>query len=231
MVPNNIYGKALLDYFSGEKDDVNLLLHTSYGTVEEMPVEVFFRNREDFSKLENIALSLCRGKVLDVGAGAGAFTIELEDTGLQITALEVNPSCCDIMQRMGVQDIRQEDIWTFSGEKFDTILLIMNGIGIAETLNKLPDLLLKLKGLLNPEGQILFDSSDINYLYFDQKKPTAHYYGEISYQYEYEGKKDPPFSWLFVDEATLLEVCKSLNMNLEILYKNTEDQYLGRITL
>ena len=226
----DVHGKALLDLFLG-KEEVELILHTSYGPPEEMPVEVFFRDKDDFTKLEKFALRHCRGSVLDVGAGAGSFSLELQEKGLEVTALEVSPLCCQIMYQRGVQTVVEGNFWDFNLDTYDTILLMMNGIGLAGEVAELPAFLLKFKELLRPGGQIICDSSDISYLYAGTEKPADWYYGEIRYCYEYEGKKGDWFGWLYADPVLLSEVCKSLGMQMTILYKDQNDQFLAKITL
>lgn len=226
----DVQGKALLDFFLG-KEDVPLVLHTSYGPPEEMPVEVFFRDREDFTKLENLALRHCRGNVLDIGAGVGSFALELQELGLSVTALEISPLCCRIMEQRGIIKVVEEDLWSFDAEKYDTLLLMMNGIGLAGEVARLPDFLLKLKSLLKPGGQIICDSSDISYLYAGGHKPIDRYFGEISYCYEYEGEKGDWFGWLYADPSLLAEICKLVGLQMSLLYKNKTDQFLAKITL
>lgn len=226
----DIQGKALLDYFLG-KEEVHLILHTSYGVVEEMPVDVFFRDREDFSKLERIALKNCRGTVLDVGAGAGSFALELKQEGLPVKALEYSPLTCHVMRQRGVQEVVQADIWQYHEERFDTLLLMMNGLGLAGKLKQLPAFLSRLKELMKPGGQIICDSSDITYLYAGTGLPEEDYFGEIQYCYEYEEEEGEWFNWLYVDPATLAFYCDQLGLKLQVLHTNRFEQFLARITL
>lgn len=225
----DVQGKALLDYYLG-KEKVRLKLHTSYGPPENMPVEVFFREKEDYSKLEKLALRQCRGKVLDIGAGAGSFALELQKQGMEVCAMEVSALSCRIMEQRGVNWVVQQDVWQYGEEKFDTLLLMMNGLGLAASLDQLPVLMQKLKGMLLPGGQIICDSSDITYLYLGALKPENRYFGEIDYCYEYEGVQGEKFSWLYVDEHTLNISLAPLALKVEILYRNRNDQYLARIT-
>jgi 2-polyprenyl-3-methyl-5-hydroxy-6-metoxy-1,4-benzoquinol methylase len=169
---------------------VPLILHTSYGDQDEMPVEIFFREPDDFPELEFIGLSLCDGRVLDVGAGVGSHSLYLQEKGFEVDALELSQTACHIMQQRGVQHIICEDFYKFEGQKYDTLLLLMNGIGLAGDVDGFRKLLQHSKELLTENGQLIFDSSDISYLYKDYniKKP-AHYFGEIQYQYEYKGTR------------------------------------------
>ncbi len=227
----DVFGIALTDYHTG-KSDAPLLLHNSYGEPEEMPVDVFFRVSDDFSELEHIALALCDGTILDIGAGAGSHALYLQEKAMDVAALEVSRSACEIMRERGVQHIIHSDIYTFHGKRFDTLLLLMNGIGLAGSLDGLPKLLDTCKGLLNKGGQLLFDSSDISYLYQDPNvpKPSA-YKGDVQFQYEYRNQWGVPFGWLYIDQETLINIGQQLGWVVQILYEDEYDQYLARMEL
>ena len=226
----DVYGEALDDYFVHQEEKFPLILHTSYGDQDEMPVEVFFRAAEDFPELEFIGLSLCDGRVLDVGAGVGGHSLYLQEKGFDVDALEISQTACHIMQQRGVQNIICADFYKFNGQKYDTLLFLMNGIGIAEDIEGFRNLLMHSKQLLTEKGQLLFDSSDISYLYKDYniKKPD-HYYGEIQYQYEYKGKKGNLFKWLYLDQNLLIKISHDLGWVVQILYEDENDQYLFRM--
>ncbi len=130
-----------------------------------------------------------------------------------------------------MQEVIQGDIWQYKEEKFDTVLLMMNGLGLAGRLRKLSPFLMRLKELLQPGGQILCDSSDITYLYAATGLPEEDYYGEIQYCYEYEGVEGEWFNWLYVDANTLAVHCDALGLKLQVLYTNRYEQFLARITL
>lgn len=221
------YGRAVTDYFN-DIFDHKLWVHTSYGEKEEMPVEAFFREEEDMIELDILALTLANGKILDVGAGTGVHSLILQDQGFDVTALEVSSACASVMKKSGVKKIIQADIFASNPGKFDTIYLLMNGLGLCQKLERLPNLIEKLMLLLNTGGQIIFDSSDISYLYKDYPRPD-HYYGELSYQYEYRGEKSDWFDWLYVDQQTLKHIVERMGLKVGILNTNKYDQYLARI--
>lgn len=226
----DIYGEALSQFHQKGELNAPLLLHSTYGDIEEMPIEVFFRSEEDFPELEFIALSLCDGRVLDVGAGVGAHALYLQEKGLKVTALEISAPACNIMRERGVLQIKQDNFWTYQEQQFDTLLFLMNGIGLAEDLTGFRRLLAKAKTLLNPGGQLLFDSSDISYLYEEYRIPRPDYYfGEIGYQYEFEGHKGAPFKWLYMDQTTLIRIAHEEKWVVQILFEDDNDQYLVRM--
>lgn len=225
----DIHGKAIRDYYQ-KKGKSPLILHNSYDEPEDMPVEVFFREEHELSTLEHLALIECKGKVLDIGAGAGAHALILQERGIDVSAIENSWGCVEVMQQSGVEKVFYED-YKVHTKKYDTLLLLMNGIGIAGKQNGVSKFLKKCKELLNPDGQIMLDSSDISYLYDEEgaEKPEG-YFGEIRYCYEYKGEKGDWFDWLYLDQESLTEEAAKVGMKVEILMTDENDQYLACIT-
>ncbi len=226
----DVYGAALFDFQEKGELDEPLLLHSSYGDIEEMPVEVFYREEEDIPELEYIALQLCDGKVLDVGAGTGVHALFLQEKGFQVDALEISEIACNIMRTRGVQQVICADFFTFHEKPYDSLLFLMNGIGIAGTLEGFKNLLRHAKTLLSDRGQLLFDSSDISYLYEEYRiQRPEHYFGEINFQYEYKKQKGEPFKWLYIDQNTLIKIAHEEGWVVQVLFEDENDQYLVRM--
>ncbi|MGH2622890.1 MAG: class I SAM-dependent methyltransferase [Sphingobacterium sp.] len=226
----DVYGEALYDYFQHNDLTTPLLLHSSYGDLEEMPVDIFFRDTEDISELEYIALALCEGRVLDVGAGAGAHALYLQEKKFEVDAIEISETACNIMKKRGVQSVIHGDFFQYNAKKYDTLLFLMNGIGLVGTLAGFRDLLQHTKTLLSEKGQLLFDSSDISYLYQEYHIPLPTYYlGEINFQYEYKKNKGKPFKWLYIDQKTLINIAHEEGWVVQILFEDDNDQYLVRM--
>ncbi|RZA01625.1 MAG: class I SAM-dependent methyltransferase [Sphingobacteriaceae bacterium] len=221
-------GQAIFDHYHQLTPDT-LWIHNQYGPKEEMPVDTFFRDVDDMPDMELFAINECSGKVLDIGAGAGSHALFLQNRNVDVTAIDISPLAVQVMQERGVKKAFEADIYTYHPGKFDTLLLLMNGIGLAGDLDGLKKLLTHFKSLLNTGGQILFDSSDINYLY-ERKLPTDKYYGEISYQYEYKQLKTNWFKWLYIDEQTLTLIAAEVGFKAEVLVEDEYDQYLVRLT-
>lgn len=226
----DVYGEALAEYFEKQELSTPLFLHSTYGDIEEMPIEVFFRDPEEFPELEFIALSLCDGKVLDVGAGVGAHALYLQQKDFDVTALEISATACTIMQQRGVQKIVQENFYNLKDAQYDTLLFLMNGIGLAGTVDGFRQLLAHSKTLLTDRGQLLFDSSDISYLYEEYRiQRPSYYFGEIGFQYEFKGIKGEPFKWLYLDQDILIKIAQEEGWVVQILFEDENDQYLVRM--
>jgi SAM-dependent methyltransferase len=226
---NDVLGRAIYDY---QQDLTNgkLWILNKYGPKEDMPVGIYFRTDDDMPDLEWKALEECSGRVLDIGAGAGSHTLILQEKGLDVTALDISALCVQVMKKRGVNNAIEADIFSYSKGGYDTLLLLMNGIGLAGTLKQLKELLLHLKKLLNKGGQLLFDSSDIAYLYEDNL-PKEGYYGELQYQYQYKKLKTEWFNWLYVDENTLKKIATEAGYRMELLLEDEFGQYLVKLTL
>ena len=223
----DVFGKALLDFYqSGEGD--KLWIHNNYGKPENMPVEVFFRTEADMPDLEEYALALCKGRVLDIGAGVGAHSLILGEHGFKVSSLEISAAACQIMEDRGVRDVINGDIFSTQGE-YDTLLMLMNGIGLCGDIDGLNTLLPHLRTLLSSRGQIILDSSDIAYLYEPGNFSGETYYGEISYQYEYQRTKGDWFKWLYIDFDTLKTIAAGHGFSCELLFEDDMDQYLARL--
>ncbi|WP_372775503.1 methyltransferase domain-containing protein [Mangrovibacterium sp.] len=181
----------------------------------------FFRSFEQMPQIEQLALQKARGHVLDVGACAGCHSIYLQNKGIEVTALERSALCCGVLKDRNIQNVIHSDLYNLHSPTFDTILLLMNGTGIAGTLHGFNNFLKHLKKLLKPDGQILIDSSDLIYLYMDEDGSalvdlnSENYYGELVYQTEYNGQKGTEFPWLYLDPENLKEHAKQCGLKIE----------------
>ena len=224
---NDILGYAMTDYFQGRFTG-KLRVHNKYGPREEMPVQIYFRDMEAMPELEWIALQQCRGKILDIGAGAGSHALVLQQLGQDITALDISPLLATLMENRGVNKVICRDFFELSTGTYDTLLLLMNGIGLAGTLEGLERFLQKAEKLLRPGGQLIFDSSDIAYLYKGSTPKGPGYYGELFYQYEYKRQRSDWFQWLFIDRKTFSRIAAKAGWETAILSEDGHDQYLAR---
>lgn len=227
-------GKAIWDYYHQENPK-DLQTETSISELDELPVAYLFRDFEEMNEIEQKALELSRGKVLDIGAGAGSHSLYLQnDKNLEVTALDISPKSVEICKLRGIKKAVAENMLYFSDETFDTILLLMNGTGIFQSLQVIDIYLKKLYSLLNEGGQILIDSTDILYM-FDRDEdggvyiPAEGYYGELDYIVHYKGESEDPIKWLYLDFNTLKNAAENNGFKIKKLLKD-EDAYLARLT-
>jgi len=226
----DVFGEALKDQYTKPPSET-LWVHNSYDEPEEMPVDIYFREESEMPDLELKALQLCKGKVLDVGAGVGSHALILQKRGFDVTGMDISAPAVAIMKERGLQKAIEGNILQYKGDTYDTLLFMMNGIGLTGTIAGLTSFLKEVKSLLNPDGQLLFDSSDLSYLYQEVAFPSSGYYGEVSFRYEYKGLKGSWFKWIYVDQQTLKSLAKKQGWIVEIVFEDDQDQYLARLSL
>ena len=231
----DLMGRAIWDYFYQENPE-DLQTETSISELDDLPVSYLFRNYKEMNALEKKALDLSFGKVLDVGAGAGSHSLYLQNKrNLDVAALDISPKSIEICKARGVKNAVCEDFLKFSDSKFDTILLLMNGTGIFQSLKNVDQYLQKLKNLISENGQILLDSTDILYMY-DQDDdggvlvPATGYYGELDYYIHYKGESELPMKWLYLDFNTLKNAAIANGFKIQKI-KQLDDSYLAKLTV
>lgn len=231
----DVFGKAITDFYNNSHEE-NIKTFSSLEEEDILPVAYLFRDYKTMPTLEKLALKACLGHVLDIGCGAGSHSLYLASQGHIVTALDASPGAVEICKKRGLENVVQSDFWTYKGAKFDTLLLLMNGIGLVGKLSKLDNFFKKIRELLNPGGQLLFDSSDIIYMfektgdgrYLDAS--NASYYGEVNYVMEYKDLKSDPFDWLYVDFNTVSKAAQFHGFQCDLVRKGSHYDYLAKLT-
>ena len=226
----DILGQAIYDFHKKEKQS-KLWIFDQFGQKTEMDTGIYFRSFTQMPEIEQKALQLCEGKTLDIGAGAGSHSLYLQNKGLEVLALDISELCIKTIQERGVKHTVTTDFFDWkTHEKFDTILLLMNGIGICEDIFGFPIFLDRAQKLLNPNGQIVFDSSDIVYMFEEDEFPEDKYYGEFVCAYGYKRQKTDWFSWLYLDFDTMQQIASNKGWKAEKIKEDDHYHYLARLT-
>ena len=223
------------DYYQGNRD-AKIKIHSPDFEEDEVEVSWYFRQYDDMPEIEKKALDLCQGKIIDIGAGAGSHALYLQKKGMDVTALDISGGACEIMRMRGVKKVLQEDIFTYKEEKYDTSLMLMNGIGVTGSIENLDIFLDSLNDLLNPGGQLLFDSTNLIYLYSnDQGEEKINlnddYYGQVQFRMEYDDFFTRQFSWIYIDFDTLAGMAEEKGLKAEKIMDGENYHYLGRISI
>lgn len=229
-------GAAISDYFNFGKAD-RLRIFSSQFDEDTFPVKQLFRTLKQMPVLEQTALELATGKILDVGAGSGCHALALQEMGKEVCAIEISPLSVEVMNKRGVKDARLLNLYDkqFNGS-FDTILMLMNGSGMIGRIENMPQFFLRMKQLLKPGGCILIDSSDLKYLYEEEDGSfsidlTGDYYGQIDYQLQYKGMKGEPFDCLYIDFHTLKFYAAENGFKAEWIKEGKHYDYLAKLSL
>lgn len=226
-------GLAYKAYLDGNAQ-AYFTLHSDMFDDDEVQVSYFFREYADMPEIEKCALHNAFGKVLDVGAGSGSHSLYLQEKGYDVTALDISPLACEVMNRRGVQSVVCQDFFSYSDQRFDTLLFLMNGIGLIESCSNFPSFFASASKLLHEDGCIILDSSDLLYLFEEDDGSFAvplgdTYYGEVSFRVGYDTYISDTFKWVYVDFQTLSDAATRAGFTCELLQEGEHYDYVARL--
>jgi len=230
---NDVFGKAIRDFYHGK--EAVITTYSTLGGKDKLPVRYLFRTFEEMPKIEQTALKMATGKVLDIGCGAGSHADYLQKQGLSVKPIDLSEGAIEVCRLRGLKTAEKLDLWDLKNVKFDTILSLMNGAGICGSMNRVPAFLDHLKTLLTPLGQILIDSTDVIYMYEDDEgeedlSELDRYYGEVQFQSSYEGVVSESYPWMYIDFHNLKQQALHSNLNCELVLEGSHHDYLARLT-
>jgi SAM-dependent methyltransferase len=228
--PKDIFGLAVESFYNtGDPTPINV--HNKDFFDDEIPVDYLFRNYANMPLTEQKAIDLCQGKVLDVGCCAGSHSLELKARNHQVLPIDISEKCIKVCQKRGLQEAKVIDFYQLQPQKFDTILLLMNGIGIAKNLENLSSFFQKLKQLMHAESKVILDSSDLIFLYEDELLDDSTYYGEMMFQTSYKGAESEPFPWLYLDYNLLKTKAKTQGFTCQLIHEDDHYGFLAQLQL
>ncbi len=208
-----------------------------------LPASHFFRAVEELPVVEREALERTRGSVLDVGAGAGAHALHLQEAGHRVTAIEISDLAVEVMTERGVRDARRADIFSEpDGERWDTLLILMNGTTLVGSEAGLTELFLAASARMAPGGQILIDSTDLRGEREDAEdfgnasedqsveRQDGRYIGEVQLQLSYGGERSEPFPVLYADPDMLRVCAEAAGLQARVVVHGEDGAYLAEVT-
>ncbi len=228
-------GAAIADYFHHRKAG-RLRVFSSQFEEDEIPVPQLFRTYAEMPTLEQTALTMAKGQILDAGAGSGCHALALQEMGKEVCAIDISPLSVEVMKERGVKDVRHANLFDeHFQDRFDTILMLMNGSGLIGKVTNMPAFFMRMKQLLRPGGCILMDSSDLRYLFEEEDGSflidlAGDYYGEIDFRMQYKNVRGDAFDWLYIDFQTLSYYADECGFHAELVREGSHYDYLACLT-
>jgi SAM-dependent methyltransferase len=229
-------GAAIAEYHRTGRAGT-LRVFSSQFDEDEIPVEQLFRTLDEMPAIEQRALAMARGKVLDVGAGSGCHALALQEMGKVVTAIDISELSVEVMRQRGVEDARAIDLYDeHFVERYDTILLLMNGSGIIGNIAGMERFFYRMKQLLRPGGCIYMDSSDLKYLFEEEDGSylidvAGDYYGMVDFRMQYKQIKGEAFDWLYIDFDTLAYYAEQYGFCAELVCQGEHYDYLASLKM
>lgn len=229
-------GRAIADFYTRGKA-AKLRVFSSQFDEDEIPVKHLFRTFDEMSHMEQKALQLAKGKILDCGAGSGCHALALQDMGKEVSAIDISPLSVEVMEKRGVRSVQQADLFNLADvQVYDTVLMLMNGSGIIGKTDNMESFFTKMKQILRPGGVVYMDSSDLKYLFEDEDGSFAidlagDYYGQVDFRMQYKQVKGDTFDWLYIDFQTLSLYAGQYGFKAELIEEGEHYDYLASLRM
>ena len=230
------FGLALLDQLEGRRE-VRVVVEREDGRVDTEPVGWYFSEPRKWHASERKALRFVRGRVLDVGCGAGRVALELERRGHEVIGIDVSPLAIEVCRRRGVRDARLLRFTKVDSSlgRFDTIAMFGNNFGLFESVKRARWMLWRLRNLTGPDARIVavshdpYDTEAPEHLaYHERNRARGRMPGQIRVRVRYRNETGPWFDYLMVSPAEMEEIVEGTGWTLRRVVRD-ENFYAGII--
>ncbi|KYH38285.1 MAG: ubiquione/menaquione biosynthesis methyltransferase-like protein [Candidatus Bathyarchaeota archaeon B23] len=220
------FGRALWRYHRGER--VRCLIHRDDGYVDEDTMEWYFQRPEEWPDVEREAVRWARGRVLDLGCGAGRHLLWLQGEGHEAVGVDLSPFALRVSRERGAEHCLLMDARSlgFREGVFDALLMMGNNFGIAggpqETVEMLRELhrVTRMSGIIVATSRDPLDTDNPRHLaYHERNRRRRRPLGLVTIHFELQGEIGPWFDlWLATPEE-MEETAERAGWRMSRLYR------------
>jgi SAM-dependent methyltransferase len=211
------------------------------GLINGAPADHYLAEPEQWQEHDHRALRLCRGHVLDIGAGAGRNAIELQRRGMAVTGLDISPGAVELSRRRGLRDtvLATVDEYAAAGTaRYDTFLLLGNNLGLIESRERAPVFLDALARLANPGARIVAQGTDpygtsdpVHVSYHQRNRERGRLGGQLRLRLRYRLQATPWFDYLNCSVEELTSLLEGTAWRLSSVDQDNRPYYLAVMEL
>jgi SAM-dependent methyltransferase len=211
-VGTDAFGLALLDWARGGSVPETIERDDGFTTAGAGP-EVYLSAFKGWPSAERQSVRSVRGRVLDVGCGAGRVALDLQRRGFDVVGLDSSPLAVQAARIRGVKELWCTSVDTLGSkiESFDTIVLFGNNFGIFGTPHRARKIFTQWAKSTNPRARIFLESTNpycggapgIDRGYYHRNKARGDLPGQARFRYHYDYSVGSWFPWLFVSKSEL----------------------------
>jgi SAM-dependent methyltransferase len=193
----------------------------------------YFAPVRRWGAVERRGLRFVRGRVLDVGVGAGRVALELQARGRDVVAIDVSPGAVEVARTRGVRDVRRlalEDVDATLG-RFDTVVMYGNNFGLFGSRAKARRLLRRLRPLA---GRIVASSNDpyatkdpAHLAYQERNRARGRMSGQLRLRHRYRDLVGPWFEYLIVSPSEMAVILDGTGWQIRRLVQDEGSLYVA----
>lgn len=207
------FGHALLAVHKGE--EVHEIVERDDGFVDSMSTKGYFSDYEAWSPIEQKAMQLVKGRVLDIGCGAGRTSLYLQEKGFYVLGIDISPLALKVCTLRGLRrsKLMPIEIIGFKPNSFDTILMLGNNFGLFGNLKKAKRLLRRFHRMTSKDALIIASSRDpyktdspAHLQYHKMNKRKGRMSGQVKIRIRYEKYKGRWFDYLMVSREEMAQI-------------------------
>jgi SAM-dependent methyltransferase len=227
------HGRAMLDYLHG-REAFELIERDDGMIAPSGGPEAYFSEPADWASYATDALGYVRGRVLDVGCGAGRISLFLQGLGHEVVGVDISPGAVETSRRRGVLDAREISITQLGPDLgvFDTLVFFGNNFGLFGNEKRARWLLRRFHRLTSEGGRIVAECMDpyqteeeahLSYHEFNRKRGRMG--GQVRVRVRYKQYRTPWFDWLLASEEEVRGLLEGTGWHLEHVFDSGQGPY------
>lgn len=221
----DLFGKAFKDFYEGKQ--VELYIERDDGYLDRQDFSEYFEDYLYFPDVEKKALTHAKGRVLDIGVGAGRVALYLQSLGMEVVGLDISEHALEVSRLRGVKKLIRMSACELQLPEgsFDTAIAFGNNFGLCGTMDRVADMMRRLRRIISEDGVFLAESVDP---YNTDKEEHREYHrrniergrppGQVTIRSRYMGQVDDWMELLMVTPGEMASLCADTGWRIEASY-------------
>lgn len=250
--PDDVFGEMLRDAFAvatgvGRRPlaggrlprPVIEIVERDDGLINGVMAESYLAEPDRWSAYDHRALDRVRGRVLDVGVGAGRVALALQQRGVPVTGLDISAGAIEVCRARGLRNLVHASVeeHATAGHRYDTFLLLGNNLGLLEGRERAPAFLAALARMAGPDAQVIAQGTDpygttdpVQVAYHERNRERGRLGGQLRLRLRYRELATHWFDYLVCSPDELADLVSGTDWRLVDIDNADAPYYLATLT-
>jgi SAM-dependent methyltransferase len=236
-ITEDAYGQQLLAQYKSRTATTEIIERDDNYIDTGSEAGLYFLEYEQWSPLEHQAIALVKGRVLDIGCGAGRHSIYLQQKGFDVTGIDNSPGAIEVCKLRGLKNALVRPIANvneFGPNSFDTILMLGNNFGLFGDAKSAKLILEKLSRITSSDAQLIagtrnpYKTDSLEHLeYHELNRQRGRMPGQIRMRVRYGKAVGEWFDYLFVSPEEMQEIVTDTAWQIKEFIGAGEPNYIA----